>query len=108
MSFVQAMAIPVLRDYTKPPPPLPDNAAGRVQVRQEQIDRHAAAVNRNFHFMAQREARRIADLCEQDEEEMRELNELDSLPVYGLGGGEDPATTLDLDVLLGKEPDGPP
>ncbi|KAJ1324982.1 hypothetical protein MN608_09691 [Microdochium nivale] len=112
-NFVQAMAIPVLRDYTQPPPPVPGDAAtttptARVQMRHEQIDRHAAAVSRNFHFMAQREARRIADLCRQDEDDMRELNELDRLPVYGLGGGEDPATTLDLDVLLGQEPDGPP
>lgn len=107
-NFVQAMAIPVLRDYTKPPPPLPNSGAARLQLKLEQIDRHAAAINHNFHFMTQREARRIADLCDQEEQKMRELNEVDHLPVYGLGGGEDPNSTLDLDVLLNKEPDGGP
>ncbi|KAH7021088.1 uncharacterized protein B0I36DRAFT_28828 [Microdochium trichocladiopsis] len=107
-NFVQAMAIPVLRDYTKAPPPLPDTPDARLQWKLDQIDRHAAAINHNFHFMAQREARRIAGLCEQEEQEMRELNDLDDLPVYGLGASEDPHSTLDLDVLLNQEPDGQP
>ena len=65
--FTQAMFVPVQRDYTKPPPPQPSHPKDRLQAQLDRIDRHAAAVNQNFHYMTQREARRIAKLCEEEE-----------------------------------------
>ncbi|KAI3320716.1 hypothetical protein HD806DRAFT_505944 [Xylariaceae sp. AK1471] len=58
-SIAPAIFVPIDRDLTKTPPPLPDDPVARLEYKLAEFDRYAAKVEENIILMLEREAERV-------------------------------------------------